>query len=122
MLKLRKTIPLDYSLCAMTVTVYRREGQTRRVLEGVHYEFTDGEKTDSGRTHHSRNFLLVIPGSDGIAPGDKVLLGIGPENPTWESLNGAQLPTLGVVATVKPRYLYGRPCHTEARGPAGKLA
>jgi len=100
----------------MTVTVYRREGQTRRVLEGVHYEFTDQQDIRQGSASHSRSFLLVIPGSDPVAPGDKVVLGIGPENPAWETLNTAQYPTLGVVKTVKPRYFLNRPCHTEARG------
>ena len=115
MLKRKKTIPLDYSLCTMTVTVYRREGLNRRVLEGVHYEFTDRSHTDSGRSAHSRGFLLVIPGSDPIAPGDKVVLGIGPEGLPWEELNTATVPTLGVVNSVKPRYFGGKPCHTEAR-------
>ena len=118
MLRRKHSIPLDYSLCAMTVTVYRREGLTRRVLEGVHYEFTDCLDTDSCRDSHSRRFLLVIPGFDPIAPGDKVLLGIGPENIQWEELNTAEIPTLGVVGSVKPRYLLGQPCHTEARSNA----
>jgi hypothetical protein len=118
MLKRKKIIPLDYSLCTMTVTVYRREGLTRRVLEGVHFEFTDRSHTESGRSSHSRGFLLVIPGSDPIAPGDKVVLGIGPEGLPWEALNTASMPTLGVVNSVKPRFFGGSLCHTEARSNA----
>ena len=116
MLKHRNHIPLDYSLCTMTVTVYHREGLTRRVLEGVHYEFTDRQTVTAGVAESSRAFLLVIPGEDPIAPGDRVVLGIGPELADWQALNVAVIPTLGVVETVKPRYFKGRLCHTEARG------
>lgn len=115
MLKHRDGIPLDYSLCAMTVTVYS-PGGTRRVLTGVHYEFTHRLDTAMGMDTHSRAFLLVIPGEDPIAPGDKAVLGEGPEDLSWEELNTAQVSTLGVVQTVKPRYFRGRLCHTEARG------
>ncbi len=114
MLKHRDLIPLDYSLCAMTVTVYSPGGQ-RRVLEGVHYEFTHGQQTAGGKTGAEDSFLLVIPGQDPIAPGHKVVLGIGADC-SWEELNPAQTPTLGIVRTVKPRFFLGRPCHTEARG------
>ena len=116
MLRPSSRIPLDYSLCTMTVTVYRREGLTREVLEGVHYEFTDELQILAGRAAASRSFLLVIPGVHGIAPGDKVVLGIGPAITRWEDLNPAQIPTLGVVKTVKPRFFRGVPCHVEARG------
>ena len=107
MLKHRKLIPLDYSLCRMTVTVYTKSG-TRRVLEGVHYEFTDELATAGGKGSADRAFLLVIPGQDPIAPGDKVVLGRAEDAP-WASLNTAQCPTLGIVKTVKPRYFLGRP-------------
>lgn len=107
------SIPLDYSLCTMTVTVLSPDG-TRRRLEGVHYEFTDTLETTQGRSHKGREFLLVIPGQDPIGVGDKVVLGDAPDLP-WDHLNPAQIPTLGVVRTVKPRFFRGTPCHTEAR-------
>lgn len=116
MLRPSNRIPLDYSLCTMTVTVYRREGLTREVLEGVHYEYTDRLQTVDGRRTCSRGFLLVVPGSCRLAPGDKVLLGIGPDLSRWEDLNVADTPTLGVIETVKPRFFRGQPCHVEARG------
>lgn len=115
MLKHRNLIPLDYSLCCMTVTVYRPDGE-RRVLKNVHYEFTAEAATATGKTSADRAFLLVIPGHDPIASGDKVVLGIGAENIPFEMLNPAQYPTLGIVRSVKPRYFRGIPCHTEARG------
>ena len=114
MLKHRSLIPLDYSLCSMTVTVYDPQGG-RRVIGNTHYEFTRQQQTAGGKTSAEAGFLLVIPGEDPIAPGDRVVLGVGGDCP-WEELNPAQTPTLGIVRTVKPRYFLGRPCHTEARG------
>ena len=114
MLKHRNLIPLDYSLCRMTVTVYDKKGG-RRVMENVHYEFTHETSTATGKASENSGFLLVIPGSDPIAPGDKVLLGVGETIP-FDALNPAQFPTLGIVRSVKPRYFMGKPCHTEARG------
>jgi len=116
MRKQRNTVPLDYSLCTMTVTVYHREGLTRRVIRGVHYEFTHAGTVTAGMAARQGNFLLVIPGEDPIAVGDKVVLGEGPAIERWGELNPADTPTLGVVASVKPRFFRGTPCHTEARG------
>ena len=115
MLRSRKRVPLDYSLCRMTVTVYHRADGSRHILNNVHYEFTDERTVVKGQAVRSRSFLLVIPGGWDIAPGDKVVLGEGPEDCSWQQLNGA-IPTLGVVVSVKPRYLNGQLCHMEARG------
>ena len=98
MLRNRKLNPLDYSLCAMSVTV--ESGDASRALSGVHFEFTDTREVATGREDRSRNFLLVIPGEDPIKAGDRVIF------------QGQR----AVVATVKPRYFQGRLCHTEARG------
>ena len=114
MLKHRSLYPLDYSLCGMTVTVIS-PGGSRRVLENVHYECTQTLETAAGQGERTTGFLLVIPGIDPIAPGDKVLPGQAPDVP-FEALHAAAYPALGVVRSVKPRYLRGRPCHTEARG------
>jgi hypothetical protein len=109
MLKNTKTIPLDYALCTMTATVYHREGLTRRVLEGVYLEYADTLSVSGGMACRDRSLLLVIPGFDPIAPGDKVLPGIGPEVTCWEEL------TTGPVTSVKPRYFRGELCHMEVR-------
>ena len=116
MLTRRNNIPLDYSLCVMTVTVYHREGLTRHVIPNAHYEFTSSRAIESGMETLDRGFLLVIPGTADIRCGDKVVLGIGPEIQGWAQLNVPGVDTLGVVATVKPRYFRGKLCHTEARG------
>ena len=109
-------VPLDYSLCQMTVTVYHREGLTRQVLEGVHYEFTDHRAVEGGIEEKSRRFQLVIPGDRQIFPGDKVVLGVGPEITAWQALTVENTPTLGLVASVQPRYYRGKVCHIEAKG------
>ena len=116
MLKNRNPIPLDYSLCNMTVTVYHREGLTRQVLDGVCYEFTTHRQVEEGIARVSRSFHLVIPGECAIFPGDKVLRGIGPEISRWEDLAVETSGTLGLVTSVKPCYYKGNLCHTEARG------
>ena len=116
MLKPISNVPLDYSLCQDTVTVYHREGLTRQVLEGVHYEFTSRREVEGGIAQVSRGFHLVIPGEGRIRPGDKVLLGIGPELSAWNDLLPETCDTLGIVTSVQPRYYHGRLTHTEARG------
>ena len=116
MLKRYCNVPLDFSLCQMTVTVYHREGLTRQVLEGVHYEFTSRREVVGGVSQVTRGFLLVIPGEYAVAPGDKVVLGIGPEVSRWDDLAVATHDTLGVITSVQRRYWKGKVCHTEARG------
>ena len=116
MLKKRKNVPLDYSLCNSTVTVYRREGLTRWVLEGVHFEYTSRREVVDGVTKLSRGFLLVIPEDFGVNLGDMVMLGIGPELEDWDNLRLPQFSSLGVVTSVQRRYWRCKFCHTEARG------
>ena len=116
MLKPISNVPLDYSLCNMTVTVYHREGLTRQVIEGAHYEFTSHREVEGGIARRWRSFHLVIPGERDIRPGDKVLLGIGPEISRWEDLLPETCDTLGLVTSVQPRHYKGKICHTEVRG------
>lgn len=110
MLRRQKNMPLDYSLCCMTVTRYREN--IRQVLSGVHFEYTDSRQFGLGEVTAKRQFLLVIPGGADIRPGDRVVLGEGPEIPGTIP----DEPTLCVVSSVKPRYFRGQLCHTEARG------
>ena len=116
MLKPIRTFPLDYSLCNMTVTVYHREGLTRQVVAQAHYEFTDQRHISGGIVEVTRGFHLVIPGDFPIVPGDKVVLGEGPEITRWEDLLPETHATLGVVKSVQPKYYGGQVCHVEARG------
>lgn len=116
MLRKQNNIPLDYSMCCMTVTVYHREGLTRHVIGNAHYEYTREEAVSQGIREAQRQFLLVVPGHCPLQPGDKVVPGEGPEITAWSQLNLADVPGLGVIRSVKPRYFRGRLCHTEARG------
>jgi len=111
MLKHRKLIPLDYSLCQDTVTVYHREGLTRRVLHGVHFEETARRSIDTGREHDEAGFLLIVPGGVALGLGDKLLAGEGPEITAWADTAG-----FAAVQSIKHCRFKGRLCHTEVRG------
>ena len=79
-------------------------------------ELTSRREVEGGIAQTTRGFHLVIPGDRPICPGDKVLLGIGPEISRWEELLPETTDTLGIVTSVQPRYYQGRLIHTEARG------
>ena len=111
MLKYRKTIPLDYSLCRDTVTVYRREGLTRRVLAGVFFEETQRKAVDVGREAREEGFLLIVPGGAELAPGDRICRGQGSEIAAWEETAG-----FATIESAKQCRFRGKLCHTEARG------
>ena len=111
MLRHRQNIPLDYSLCADTVTVYHREGLTRHILRGVHYEAAARRSVDTGKIWEESGFLLIVPGGFPITPGDRIAQGEAPEIASWSQTAG--LPT---VETVKPCRFRGQIAHTEARG------
>ena len=115
MLRRIGALPLDYSLCDRTVTVYHREGLTRQVLSGVYYASTARRETAGGREEKKTGFQLVVPGAASLSPGDKVLPGVGPEDTPWAGLNTAEFPELGVIGAVTPRYFGGKLVHTEAR-------
>ena len=100
---------LDPALCDRKVTVYHREGLTRRLLEGVHFSQTRAMQTELGREEDTGEFLLVIPGDDPIAPGDLVVAGAGPEVFTRDTQTAR-------VHSVKKCFLLGQVSHTEARG------
>jgi hypothetical protein len=105
---------VDPRLCQDTVTVYHREGLTRQVLEGVHWETTFGADTDSGFESLENTCLLVVPYPAQIAPGDKVVAGQGAPITAWGDINAAA--GAFTVRTVKYRSLMGRLSHLEARG------
>lgn len=103
-------------LCDSTVTVYRRDGLTRQVLEKVYFDDSLSEHVAAGVGSAGHGFLLVVPGAFSVSPGDKVMRGIGPEITDWAGLNSADVPGLGVVNTVAQRYLVDQVSHTEVRG------
>ncbi len=119
MLIKRRQIPLDYSLCNQTVTIYHRKDLRREVRQGVHYEYRRRETVKTGQTEKEVGFLLVIPGKAELEPGDKVAPGIGPEltgAEGWARLTADDPSGLGIIQTVYPWYWQGEICHMEARG------
>ena len=111
MLSVRRRPPVDYGKCCQTVTIYHQEGPgqySRQVCRQAFFEF------------RRRKGLLVFPGdSVPVRPGDKVLLGEGPEvnsREDWAAFIPAKVPGLVVVEYVEPRYWQGKLCHIEAGG------
>ena len=108
---------MEYPLCDRTVTRYRKtpEGIERTLLEGCYYEWLLGSRQDVAGVRNDRRFLLVIPAGRGeVQVGDRVIEGIGPKEVDWNRSVPAAVEGLGQVAYVRPYYLNGRLCHTEA--------
>lgn len=109
---------LDYSLCNQTVTLYRMENGavTRTVVENAFLSTECREKTVDGVARQEREFLLILPGSHEVAPGDRVISGIGPEvtPETYRTFLPVSVPGLCQVEYVKPVCWQGQLCHTEA--------
>ena len=116
MLILRKGSQPDYRLCNQTVTVYHREGLTRQVFEKAFYEYTRQRARSAGVDTHEEDFLLVIPGNEQMLfPGDRVVLGVGPEIRSWGELNRQNFPTLSEIGQVRCRFFGGRMVHCEGK-------
>lgn len=116
-------MPVDYSLCNQTVTVYHWDGAaayTRTVIHGAFLDFKKTENVDKTGSSEVNSFLLVIPGQTvPVAVGDKVLLGEGPgvnSREEWAALIPVKVPGLVVVRYVDPKYWNGAVVHTEAGG------
>ena len=104
--------PLDYSLCAQTVTVYRKqeEGVQRTVLDSCFLQIQQEQKMDVLGQQKFCCFLLIVPGQEQLVfPGVRIFAGIGPENLTWE-----QTGAFPQAEYAKPCYWNGSICHTEA--------
>ena len=103
------------ALCNSTVTVYRRDGLTRQVLQGVYFDSGVSEAVSRGTVTAQAEFLLVVPGFFEIMPGDKIIRGEGPEIRSWQALCGADLPGLVTAKDVRVRHLAGKVSHVEVR-------
>lgn len=119
MLICRGGVPLDYTLCNQTVTVYHRETLVRTVVENAYYDYRQEETVNDGQADTAVCFTLVVPGRLEIQPGDKVLPGRGPAlagKRQWMLLTAGALPGLGIVKSVSPKYWKDTVCHTEIKG------
>ena len=108
---------MDYPLCRHTVTIYRASGRgwERMVADGCFCTWRDLPQRDITGSSR-REFFLVLPGRfGGIAPGDWVCEGVGPESGNPSAMEGAQQ-----VRWAKPMRdpgIFGSPgrlMHTEA--------
>lgn len=122
MLCVRPRLPVDYSKCDQTVTVYHKDGEsyTRTVCNRAFLDFKKTQNVDKTGSKEANSFLLVIPcDSQPVFVGDKVLLGEGPEVSTredWAALIPSKVPGLVMVQYVDPKYWQGRMVHVEAGG------
>lgn len=122
MMALKSGCPVDYRLCNQVVTVYHRDGETytRKVFSRAFLDFKKTVSVDKVGAREASSFLLVVPCEEPVVfPGDKVLLGEGPEvagREDWAALIPAKVPGLCVVSYVDPKYWQGKLCHQEAGG------
>lgn len=115
----------DYDdACRDSVTVYREEGGevSRTYHPRAYMEFERTENVDRTGSEQASGFLLVVPGPEqAVRPGDKVLLGEGPEVPEdamkwWRTFIPAKVDNLAVVRKVDVKRWNGKAVHTEAGG------
>ena len=122
MLIKRDHCPMDYRMCAQTVTVYHKDGDSysRTVYNNAFLDFRKNQTVDKTGSKETNSFLLVIPGDiQSVFVGDKVMLGEGKEISTreeWADLIPTKVPGLVVVKYVDPKYWKSRMVHTEAGG------
>lgn len=128
MRKARNAKPIPYDvLCNQTVTVYRKTDENgaerfeRTVFKKAFLDYRKTVSTDKLGATESNSFLLVIPGSvQAVSPGDKVILGNGPEIPSRDYWAKEFIPSkvdgLVVVKYADPKYFNGVIVHTEAGG------
>lgn len=120
---------LRYPLCRQTVTLYHLEEQaekvSRTVLQGVFFDLRRRRTTTEAGRQEAEAFLLIVPQAAArwgeaytLAPGDRVLAGVGPEVDWngWETFVPETTPGLCCVQYVHPKYLAGTPSHLEAGG------
>lgn len=113
---------MPYALCNSTVTLYRKtpDAVFRTVLPDCYFQWQLRQERDGEGDYPQRDFLLIVPHGAEIKLGDRVIPGVGPENPTWEALHPAVRDDVGQIRWVKPYFLDGMLCHTEA-GSGGRV-
>lgn len=120
MLMVKQHSPVDYSKCDQTATVYHLERDktvTRMVYPKAFLDFRKNQTIDKVGSTQVNSFLLVIPCKTcGVCVGDKVVMGIGPENIDWTQFIPTLVPEVVVVKYVDPKYWKGRMVHIEAGG------
>ena len=92
----------------------------RTVFNRAYLDHKKTQTVDKTGNKEANSFLLVIPGAtQAVFPGDKVLIGIGPEVTTreaWAAMVPATTPGLVVVSYADSKFWNGQMVHTEAGG------
>lgn len=112
-------LPVDYSMCCQTVTVYRKTagGILRMEIPGCYLQWQEEGDFEKLGWRQERKFLLVQPGERQLVfPGDRVLEGIGPEidDVAWSTFHPERVPDLGEVSYATAYRWMGKFCHVEA--------
>lgn len=112
-------IPVDYSLCDQTVTVYRRQGNgvNRWTVKNCYYSWRQEQTEDESGVRRETKCLLIMPGKNvQVRIGDRVYEGTGPyvDVKKWGSFLPATVPGLAQINYVTPYYWEGELCHIEA--------
>lgn len=112
-------LPVDYSICSQTVTVYRAapDGVIRTELPGCFLLWQEEMSYGQLGRQQVRKFQLIQPGEcQQVFPGDRVMEGIGPEitKAEWPRFVPELVEGLGEVAYAKVYRWQGQYCHTEA--------
>lgn len=113
------SLPVDYSMCCQTVTVYRKtdDGVLRTELPGCFLQWQEAVSYGLLGRQAERKFLLIQPGQcQQVFPGDRVLEGIGPEITAdqWPGFIPERVAGLGEIAYAEVFVWQGSYCHTEA--------
>ena len=146
MLRVSKQPPLDYSLCNQTVTLYHAELTngyqcTRTVFRGAFFDAKKVQTVDKTGSRETNSFVVILPSGWGgrpvwadaastqllsqeqgvfsVVPGDKILLGEGPElvdRAAWAGFLPAKTQGLVVVKDVDIKHWNGTVCHVEVGG------
>lgn len=112
-------LPVDYTMCCQTVTVYRKtpRGILRTELPGCHLQWEERVTLQTTGWGQERRFLLIQPGqSQQVFAGDRIFDGIGPEisQADWQRFVPVLVEGLGEVTYAIPYQWQGQFCHTEA--------
>ncbi len=110
---------LDYSLCAQTVTLYHRQGNTvqRQVVEGCYYTWEEKQVADVYGVRCQTLCRLILPGdAHRVYVGDRVYPGVGPEISIadWPGFLPVSVTGLAQIDYVTPCCWEGAVCHIEA--------
>ena len=97
----------------MIVTVYRKDGTVVRL--NAHFTVKKGLETDRWGTSQKDRFNCIVMGSADLRPGDRILMGAGPETVDWESFV-PELAGCYRVEYVQPFFWQGQVHHVEAGG------